>query len=316
MAAGRAYAWRMVRQQRPSLVPFLTVALALAVAAWQTAQAAVPPGYRYIGSRAVSAGRVVLWYWNVDSFDPGGSPVAFTARLYARAPDVNQERPYVAIVRCDNRTYKGIDDSGPFQAIDAGEPIDVVWRAGCAGGIAVAAAQRHARLAGTALPADAAPPRAAEAPPAATRAEAASSAPLPRPEPATPSSRPDPPPAPASPANATSTTTPTTAATRDDPRRADACLRFKEARAPMGDASLTNTCGYAIEVALCYKGNGGSRFDCPAPPRGRHLDSLGPGVTHVLPEFRLGRHRGITAIACRGAPGSVLPRLEDEGRCS
>jgi hypothetical protein len=27
---------------------------------------AVPPGYRYVGSRVVSAGRVVYWYWNAD----------------------------------------------------------------------------------------------------------------------------------------------------------------------------------------------------------------------------------------------------------
>jgi len=26
----------------------------------------VPLGYRYIGSRLVSEGRVVFWYWNVD----------------------------------------------------------------------------------------------------------------------------------------------------------------------------------------------------------------------------------------------------------
>jgi len=109
---------------------------------------------------------------------------------------------------------------------------------------------------------------------------------------------------------AASTATPPT-----DPRRADACVRFSDARStPAGDGTITNTCAYPVEVTLCYKGAGGGHQDCATPVRGRLSDSLGPGVTHVLPEYRRGRHRGIAAVACRGTPGTVLPRLEEPGR--
>lgn len=275
------------------------------------AAAAVPPGYRYIGSRSVSEGRVVLWYWNVDYFEPGGSPVAFTARLYARAIDVNQERPYVAVVRCDSRSYKGIDDPGPFQTIDPGEPIHVVWRVGCANGVAVNVAERQARLSGQGMAAagNAAPQAMA---PTAGVASPAGAASVPRPG-ASPAGPANSPAAAPSPPAAGPRESPTTVAAGpgDDPRRADACLRFSDTRAsPAGDATLTNACGFAIEVAVCYKGGGTGRFDCPTPPRGRHLDSLAAGVTHVLPEYRRSRHRGIAAVACRGGPGTVLPRLE------
>ena len=47
-------------------------------------------------------------------------------------------------------------------------------------------------------------------------------------------------------------------------------------------------------------------------PAGKLGDSLGPGISHVLPEYRRGRHRGINAVACRGEPGSRLP--ETRGR--
>jgi hypothetical protein len=238
---------------------------------------AVPPGYRYIGSRVVSSGRVVYWYWNADHVEisPGGA--SFVAKLYARAAEVNQERPYVAIVRCDARSYRDVAARGPAQPIDDGEPIDAVWRAGCDKGLALPAAMRKAKLG------DGPPPVAAvaESPPTAV-------------------ARAPPTPAPAEPA---------------DPRRSDACVRFSDARSAIaGDATITNACSYPIEVTLCYKGGGNGPYDCPTPARGRYGDSLRPGIAHVLPEYRRGRHKGISAVACRGDPGSVFPKLEDGGK--
>ena len=43
-------------------------------------------------------------------------------------------------------------------------------------------------------------------------------------------------------------------------------------------------------------------------------DSLRPGISHVLPEYRRGRHKGIHVVACRGQAGSVFPKLEDGGK--
>ncbi|MCC7325419.1 MAG: hypothetical protein IT521_01260 [Burkholderiales bacterium] len=124
----------------------LTAVGVLAVGVLAVAQAAVPPGYRYVGSRLVSEGRVVYWYWNPEhvEFGPGGT--LFVARMYARAVDVGQERPYVSIVRCDARAYREMGAPGPFQPIEAGEPIDAVWRAGCSNGHAVALAMRLAQM--------------------------------------------------------------------------------------------------------------------------------------------------------------------------
>lgn len=241
---------------------------------------AVPPGYRYIGSRVVSSGRVIYWYWNADHVEisPGGA--SFVAKLYARAAEVNEERPYVAIVRCDARTYRDIAARGPEQPIDDGEPIDAVWRAGCEKGLALQAAVRKAKLGES--PARAA---VAEAPPAVV----AQAAPKPAAAPA-----------------------PGEAA---DPRRSDACVRFADTRSAVaGDATITNTCNYPIEVTLCYKGGGNGPFDCPAPARGRFNDSLRAGISHVLPEYRRGRHKGVNAVACRGQPGRVFPKLDEGGK--
>lgn len=246
---------------------------------------AVPFGYRYVGSRIVSDGRAVLWYWNVDHVEIGAYGASFVARMYARAVDVNQERPFVAIVRCDSRTYRGADSREAYAAIDDGEPIDAVWRAGCDNGVAVTVTQRYARL--NATSASDAPP----APAAATTTAGAPPTALAQAPPATPESTPI------------------------DPRRADTCVRFTEARGlPAGDATITNTCNFPIEVTLCYKGSSGNVFDCPVQAKGRHGDSLGPGITHVLPEYRRGRHRGINLIACRGEMGSVFPRLDEGGK--
>ena len=257
---------------------------------------AVPLGYRYIGSRVVSAGRVVYWYWNVDQVDIGPYGVSFVARMYARAVDVNQERPYVAVIRCDSRTYREYGSQGPYETIEEGEPIQAVWRAGCDGGKAVALAERYARL-----NAGAGPPSASAAPVERPSLSAVAAAP------AAPTSV-----APAKPPAATSTPAPVKEDT-SDPRRADQCVRFAEAKsAPAGDATITNTCTFPIEVTLCYKGGRGGIFDCPSPVKGKRADSLGAGVTHVLPEYRHARHKGIAAVACKGAIGSVFPQL-DEG---
>jgi len=237
---------------------------------------AVPPGYRYMGSRVVSAGRVVYWYWNADHVEIGPSGNTFVAYMHARAADVNQERSYVAVVRCDARAYRDLESRGAYQSIEDGEPIDYVWRAGCDKGLALKAAARAAKL--------------GDAPPAMTLAVAPSDAVVAQAAPK----------APAEPA---------------DPRRSDACIRFAETRnTPAGDATITNACAYAIEVSLCYKGGGNGNYDCPTPARGKLGDSLAPNVSHVLPEYRRGRQRGINAVACKGEPGSVFPRLEEGGK--
>lgn len=270
---------------RASAFAGLLVAVALACAV--QAALAVPPGYRYMGSRVVSEGRVVFWYWNVDYLEIGPYRVSFVARMYARAVDVDQERPFVAVVRCDSATYRGMDSPGPYQSIDEGEPIHAVWRAGCDKGMAVDVRQRYARL--NAIPGTATDVAVAASPPVA----------IPASPPLTLAQAPAPAAPPAEPA---------------DPRRADPCVRFAETRgAPAGDATITNTCSYPIEVTLCYKGGGGV-YQCPAPARGRYGDSLGPGITHVLPEYRRGRNKGINLVACRGTPGSVFPRLEEGGK--
>ena len=253
----------------------------LALLALAASAQAVPPGYRYVGSRVVSGGAVVYWYWNADHVEIDPSRTSFVAHMYARAAGLGQERPYVAIVRCDIKSYRDVQSRGAYEPIEDGEPIDAVWRVGCDKGIALAAAGRAMRLGDA---------------PAAAMATAP-----------TPSRAAAPPPAPSAPA-------PSAPPESADPRRADACVRFTEARgAAAGEATIANTCKEAIEVTLCYKGASGGPYDGPAPVRGRLGDSLGPGASHVLPEYRRARHRGIQVVACKGAPGSVFPRL-DEGK--
>lgn len=213
----------------------------------------------------------MYWYWNDAQVDVVADGTAFVARLYARAADVDRERPYVAVIRCDQRAYREYGARGAFESIDDGEPIDAVWRAGCRDGRTVFAA------AGPAAPrgAPANPPAAAAPPPAPPVPSAAASA---------------------------------------DPRRAESCVRFAETSgAPAGDATLTNGCGVHVEVAVCYRGKGTGAFDCPAVARGRHTDSLPPGATHVLPEYRRGRNRGVAMVACKGTPLTVFPKLDDAG---
>jgi hypothetical protein len=42
-------------------------------------------------------------------------------------------------------------------------------------------------------------------------------------------------------------------------------------------------------------------------------DSLGPGATHNLPEYKRGSNRGIALVACKGAIGTVMPQLNTDG---
>lgn len=258
----------------PRRIPWLACALLLT----GIAQAVVPPGYRYIGSRVVSEGRVVYWYWNDAQVDVVAGGTAFVARLYARAAEVDRERPYVAVIRCDERGYREYGARGAFESIDDGEPIAAVWRAGCRDGRTV--------YAGVPAP----PP------------DAALSAPSPPPVPRT------------APAAGPRLDNARGAGVAIDPRRADTCVRFAETRpAPAGDATLTNTCDAPVEVSVCYRGAGSGAFDCAAVARGRHADSLPPGATRVLPEYQRGRNRGVALVACRGALGTVFPKLDDAG---
>ncbi len=239
---------------------------------------AIPLGYRYVGSRVVSEGRHVLWYWNSDYFETDPAGTAFVARLYARNVEQNEERPFVAIIRCGSRSYRRMGSSDPYEAIEDGDPIFAVWRAGCDGAQAISLAARNDRLNGTTTAAAPAP-----APPVPSDKSSVAAA------------------APAD-------------ARKADPRRVDRCIRFVENRvSQFGDAAITNTCNYAIEVVYCYKGGRGGAFDCPAPPRRMRADSLGPGATHNLPEYKHGRNSGIALVACRGAMGTVIPQLNTDG---
>jgi hypothetical protein len=211
--------------------------------------------------------------------------------MYARVVDVGQERPYVAEIRCDARTYREYGVGARYLTIDDGEPVHAVWRAGCRGGRAATPAERLARLGLPPPPAVAVTPVAP--PPAAAVA------------PATPAAAP---PAPASASAAAKDAAPA------DPRRADACVRFAATRStPAGDATITNTCAFPVEVTLCYKGARGGPYDCPAPPKGKRSESLRPGAALMLLEYRRARHTGVALVACRGTMGSVFPRLDDAG---
>lgn len=154
------------------MVPPRRLLLLCAVAFAGAAHAVVPPGYRYVGSRVVSEGRVVYWYWNDAQVEVLADGTAFVARLYARAADVDRERPYVAVIRCDQRAYREYGARGAFESIDDGEPIDAVWRAGCRDGRTVftAAPKAAAPAATAAAPAPQTPPSVAALPAGALRA--------------------------------------------------------------------------------------------------------------------------------------------------
>jgi len=259
----------------------------------------VPLGYRYIGSRLVSEGRVVFWYWNVDYVEIGPYDVSFVARMHARAVDVNQERPYVAVIRCDSRTYRESGSLAPYVAINEDEPIHAVWRAGCDAGKAVSLAARYARLnaAATVTGGETAP----TASNSTGKNTVAATTPVPT--------------AAAPPKVATAAPAPaSTPSAASDERRVDRCVKFVEGKASQfGEATLTNTCGFAIEVALCYKGGRGGVYDCPSRAKGMRMESLSPGATHNLPEYRRDRHQGIAVVACKGTMGTVMPLLNGDG---
>jgi hypothetical protein len=213
--------------------------------------------------------------------------------MHARNLELNQERAFVAIVRCDSRTYRRADSRDPFDHIEEGDPVYEVWRAGCDGARTVSLTERIARLDGT----------------AAARALA------PQPLPVTPRAAPPPQivattPAPAAPAPSPSSTP----ASRGDDRRVDNCIRFAERSvSQFGDATITNTCKFAVEVVYCYKGGRGGTFDCPSPPRMKRVDSLDAGAMRNLPEYRRDSNKGIALVACKGAMGTVTPVLNGDG---
>jgi hypothetical protein len=253
---------------------------------------AIPVGYRYVGSRVVSEGRHVYWYWNPDFYQVDAAGISFVARMHARNVELNEERGFVAIVRCDTRSYRRADSKDPFDRIEEGDPVYEVWRAGCDGPRAASLVTRNAKLNGTAaIPT---PP----ATPARANLEKGTAAADPiKPAPSAAASASGNVPAPAG-----------------DERRVDGCIRFAErAVAAAGDATISNTCKFAVEVAYCYKGGRGGAYDCPSPPRTKRLDSLGPGETHNLPDYKRGSNNGVALVACKGLIGTVTPLLNSSG---
>jgi len=252
---------------------------------------AVPLGYRYVGSRIVSEGRHVYWYWNPDIFQLDGLGGGFVAQMHARNLELNQERAFVAIIRCDSRTYRRADSKDPFDRIEEGDPVYEVWRAGCDGARAASLPERIARMDGTSGARAATP-----TPPAVT-------------------ARPTPPPQPVPPvATATPAGNAAAPAVRGDDRRVDSCIRFAEKSvSQFGDATITNTCKFAVEVAYCYKGGRGGAFDCPTPPRMKRVDSLDAGSTRNLLEYKRGSNSGVALVACKGSMGTVTPLLNSDG---
>ncbi|MEO8345110.1 MAG: hypothetical protein ABI607_05385 [Betaproteobacteria bacterium] len=254
---------------------------------------AIPLGYQYVGSLIVSGGRHVYWYWNMDFLQLDASGASFIANMYARNVELNEERPFVAIIRCDNKTYRSADSKGPFEHIEEGDPVLEVWRAGCEAGRAVTLATRNERLNGIARAKPAPPMPSAETSPAiASNAPSAAGNLAAAAKPSVPESTP---------------------ALRADERRVDRCVKFVEGKgSQFGDAAITNTCAFPVEVAYCYKGGRAGAFDCPTPPRRMRVDSLGPGATRNLPEYRRGRNNGVALVACKGTMGSVIPVLNGD----
>jgi hypothetical protein len=268
------------------------LAVLLALLLLSDAVFAVPLGYRYIGSRVVAEGRHVYWYWNPDFFQLDGSGGGFVAQLHARNLELNQERAFVAIIRCDSRTYRRADSKDPFDRIEEGDPVYEVWRAGCDGTRAATLPERLARMDGTSGT------RAAASPPPAVTVRAA----VPLPPAAAPAT-----PAPAAPAAAPP-------ASRGDDLRVDSCIRFAERSvSQFVDGTITNTCNFPVEIAYCYKGGRGGAFDCPSPPRMKRVDSLEAGATRNLLEYKRGSNSGVALVACKGTMGTVTPVLNGDG---
>lgn len=194
-------------------------------------------------------------------------------------------------------SYREFESQGPYVAIDEGSPVYAVWRAGCDAGKAVSLAGRHARL-------NASPMAAATTPPTADGGGKTTTAAAPAP------------PSAAAPPKAAAATPAPAAGSSDtnDERRVDRCVRFAEGKASQfGDATMTNTCNFAIEVAFYYKGGRGGVYDCPSRAKGMRMESLSPGATRNLPEYRRDRHQGIAVVACKGTMGTVMPLLNGDG---
>ena len=261
---------------------------------------AIPVGYRYVGSRVVSEGRHVYWYWNPDFFQVDAAGISFVARMHARNLELNEERAFVAIIRCDTRSYRRADSKDPFDRIEEGDPVYEVWRAGCDGPRVASLATRNAKLNGIAA-ANATP-----APTPATSARAGVEKGAAAAAPTAPDAKPA--------SGAAAPAAGNVPAPAGDERRVDGCIRFADKGASaVGDATITNTCKFAVEVAYCYKAGRGGAYDCPSPPRTKRLDSLGPGATHNLPEYKRGSNNGVALVACKGLIGTVTPLLNSLG---
>src|SRR5260221_13226762 len=78
---------------------------------------AIPLGYRYVGSRVVSEGRHVYWYWNADYYQVDSAGAGFFARLYARNGEKKEERDYVAVILGGSRTYRRMDSKDSYEGL-------------------------------------------------------------------------------------------------------------------------------------------------------------------------------------------------------
>ena len=101
-----------------------------------------------------------------------------------------------------------------------------------------------------------------------------------------------------------------------DERRVDSCIRFADNRrirssamprspTPASSPSRSRIATRAAAVAhtIARRRRGPSA-----------LDSLGPGATHNLPEYRRGSNNGVALVACKGAIGTVTPLLNSSRR--
>ena len=90
---------------------------------------------------------------------------------------------FVAIIRCDTRSYRRADSKDPFDRIEEGDPVYEVWRAGCDGPRAASLATRNAKLNGVALENAAATPGTSTPARASAEKAAATAAPVAKPAP-------------------------------------------------------------------------------------------------------------------------------------
>jgi hypothetical protein len=154
--------------------------------------------------------------------------------MHARNLELNEERGFVAIIRCDTRSYRRADSKDPFDRIEEGDPVYEVWRAGCDGPRAASLATRNAKLNGIATPA---PTPATPAPATGEKGTAAAGS-IAREAKSAPAAR-------------HQLQQQTRPGRRRSPRRQLHTVRGKGV--PRRDATITNTCKFAVEVAYCYK---------------------------------------------------------------